>query len=99
MTPEGKIAAHLVRRCRELALEQRKLSYEGRRGAPDRMVWGRGRLAFIELKAPGEKPRRQQEHELRRLSTSGAVVGIASTTEEVDRLLKTFGEKDETSDY
>lgn len=95
MTPEGKIAAHLVKRCRALGLEQRKIAYEGRRGAPDRMVWGRGRLAFIELKAPGRKPRPEQVRELGRLSASGAAVAVAASESEVDSVLSIFGERKE----
>ena len=35
MTPEGKIVAFLVRRCKELGLYQRKLAYEGMRERTD----------------------------------------------------------------
>ena len=64
MTPEGKIAAHLVKRCKEYGFHQRKLSYEARRGAPDRMIIADCVIVFVELKAPGQKPRIEQRREL-----------------------------------
>lgn len=87
MTPEGKIVAYLVNRCALLGLEQRKLSYEGRNNAPDRMVWGDGAMAFIEVKAPGKKPRLLQERELSRLARSGCLTAVVSTEDEVDLVL------------
>ena len=66
MTPEGKIVAHLVTRCRQLGLHQRKLSYEGRRGAPDRMVIAPHAIGFIEVKRPGGKPSPEQIREINR---------------------------------
>lgn len=87
MTPEGKIVAYLVNRCVLLGLEQRKLSYEGRNNAPDRMVWGDGAMAFIEVKAPGKKARPLQERELSRLARSGCLTAVVSTEAEVDQVL------------
>lgn len=87
MTPEGKIVAYLVNRCALLGLEQRKLSYEGRNNAPDRMVWGDGAMAFIEVKAPGKKARPLQERELSRLARSGCLTAVVSTEAEVDQVL------------
>ena len=51
-TPEGKLKAYLVKRSRELGLYAYKLSFENRRGAPDWMIVGNGKLCFIELKTP-----------------------------------------------
>ncbi len=87
MTPEGKIVAYLVNRCVLLGLEQRKLSYEGHNNAPDRMVWGDGAMAFIEVKAPGKKARPLQERELSRLARSGCLTAVVSTEDEVDQVL------------
>ena len=76
MTPEGKIVAHLVTRCRQLGLHQRKLSYEGRRGAPDRMVIAPHAIGFIEVKRPGGKPSPEQIREINKLSGKPGVIAL-----------------------
>ncbi len=88
MTPEGKLAAYLVRRCRELGIAQRKIHYEGRRGAPDRMVLDEDCIGFIELKAPGKRARPEQETEINALLAAGAVACIADSKEEVEAFLR-----------
>lgn len=88
MTPEGKLAAYLVRRCKELGLQQRKIHYEGRRGAPDRMVLAERCIGFVELKAPGKKARPEQVEEIEVLSRSGAMVSIADSKEGVEDFLR-----------
>lgn len=87
MTPEGRIVAYLVERCKALGFEQRKLAYEGKIGAPDRMIWRHGVLAFVEIKAPGQAPRAHQIRELTKLSISGCPVAVVSSKEEVDNFL------------
>lgn len=87
MTPEGRIVNYLVRRCRELGFAQRKLSYEGRRGAPDRLVLAHGKFAMAELKAPGEKPRQEQAREIARLREAGIPVYVCDSKHSVDWML------------
>ena len=64
-----------VRRRGGLAL---KFVSPGLNGVPDRLIlMPGGRMAFVELKAPGKKPRPLQEHrfeQLRRLGFSVFVV-------------------------
>ena len=88
MTPEGKIADYLVRRCKDYGFQQRKLSYEGRRGAPDRMIIADCVIAFVELKAPGQKPRVEQRRELAVLEQAGQLVFICDSTASVDEMLE-----------
>ena len=88
MTPEGKLAAYFVRRCKELGVAQRKIHYEGRRGAPDRMVLDYDCIGFIELKAPGKKARPEQVAEINALLAAGAVACIADSKEEVEAFLR-----------
>ena len=88
MTPEGKLAAYLVRRCKELGVAQRKIHYEGRRGAPDRMVLDEDCIGFIELKAPGKKARPEQVAEINALMAAGAVACIADSEEQVEAFLR-----------
>lgn len=80
MTPEGKIEAYLRRRVLETGGRIRKLSWIGRRGAPDRLIWWPGPLlAFVELKAPGKKPTPQQEREHERLRADGFTVLVVDS--------------------
>ena len=49
----------------------RKLTYPGRRGAPDRMFIKGGRVEFVEFKRPGKRPDPLQSRELQRLRDHG----------------------------
>ena len=84
MTPEGKVTQHLIRRVKELGGTTRKVSWEGRVGAPDRLVFLRGLTAWFELKAVGGKPTQAQlrEHEL--LRKHGQTVYLCYGTNDVD---------------
>ena len=55
-TPEGEVVQALIRECNKRGWEQRKITYEGRVGAPDRMVLAPSTLFFVECKAPGQVP-------------------------------------------
>lgn len=64
----------------------RALKFTGYRNAPDRIVvWPYGNIHFVELKAPGEKPRRGQAREHARLRELGCIVRVLSTKELVDQ--------------
>lgn len=92
--PETKIENYLVQRVEAAGGLIRKLSYIGRRGAPDRIVvWGvhRGERSgfpcevhFIELKAPGKKPDPHQEREHQRLRDLGAHIFVIDSKTAVD---------------
>ena len=96
MTPEGKIEAYLKKRVLGDGARIRKLSWPAHRGAPDRMVWWPGEpdgsglavnMVFVEVKAPGKKPTKQQEREHKKLRDDGFEVCVVSTREEVDQLI------------
>ncbi len=97
MTPEGKVVAFLVRRCKELGLHQRKLAYEGRRGAPDRLIVGFDCFAMIEVKAPGQKPRREQVREIEVLRNGGIPVYVCDSTDAVEGILLDLRERTDTN--
>lgn len=89
MTPEGKIEAYLKKRVLETGGSIRKLSWIGRRGAPDRLVWWPGPdLYFIEMKSPGKKPTKQQEREHARLREDGFQIAVIDSKEAVDAFLE-----------
>lgn len=87
MTPEGRNVAYLVKRCRELRMDVRKVSWEGRRYAPDRLVMGEGASAFIECKAPGARPNAGQIREHIRMQRAGLQVFVCDCPEQIDQAL------------
>lgn len=87
-TPEGKLKAYLVKRSRELGLYAYKLSFENRRGAPDWMIVGNGKLCFIELKTPAGTLSACQKKVLSALaSASGCRVWVCRTENQIDGAL------------
>lgn len=52
----------------------RKLTWIGRRGAPDRLYMRAGRFVFAEFKQSGKKPSPQQAREHDRIRMTGAEV-------------------------
>ena len=88
MTPEGKIEAYLKKCVLATGGRIRKLSWIGRRGAPDRLVWWPGPdLVFVEVKAPGKKATKQQKREHVRLQQDGFAVAVVNSKERVDWLV------------
>ena len=66
----------------------RKLSWPGRKGAPDRMFARHDRgIVFIEFKRPGETARRLQENEHKRMRDAGIEVHVCDTVEDALRVL------------
>lgn len=92
---ETEIEAHLVRRVKELGGECRKVQWVNRRGAPDRVVMLRGRIVWIETKAPGKAKsfpvnahERQQKREHDRMRAQGQKVYVLDDCDEIDKLLR-----------
>ena len=97
---ESDIEKHLVKRVRELGGEVRKVSWIGRRGAPDRLVMlppkfvaerklpVHPRTSFwVELKAPGEKAKPHQLREHERMRAMGERVEVIDSMEQIDEVL------------
>ena len=60
----------------------------GTAGWADRIIlMPDGKIAFAELKAPGEKPRKDQLHRMSQLKQLGCIVGWADSREKVDGFL------------
>lgn len=87
MTPEGKLVAYLKKRASAEGFRVRKLSYEGRHGAPDRLILAPGAAVFVEVKAPGQKPRPEQTRELAILNASGLHACWVASEEDIDSVL------------
>lgn len=74
MIRESAIEAFFVRTAKTLGCLVYKLH---ERGAPDRLlITPDNRVAFVELKAPGRKPRAEQAHEHDRLRARGLPVYV-----------------------
>lgn len=99
---ERDVERHLVARVKAMGGEVRKVSWVGRRGAPDRLVmlppatvaWACPTTAWVELKAPGgaetfpaNAHERQQAREHTRMTRMGQRVVVIDSIEAVDRLL------------
>lgn len=102
MTRESEIEKYLVERVKALGGEVRKVKWIGRHGAPDRLVmlpycgeWAKrewvhrgGVVIWVELKAPGEKPKPHQVREHERMRRMGQRVEVIDSFEGVDNLLR-----------
>lgn len=95
---ESLIEKHLVKRVRELGGEVRKVTWVGRRGAPDRLVmlplgqrtgrYSSCRTIWVELKATGVKPEEHQLREHARMRKMGQRVVVIDSIEGVEELLR-----------
>ncbi len=62
-----------------------KFTSPGMNGMPDRLVLlPKGRMGFVELKAPGKKPRLVQELRMRQLRRPGFLVAVVDRPEQID---------------
>lgn len=96
---ESQIEDYLVERVKAKGGEVRKLKWIGRRGAPDRLVLlpptplGHGvripgAVLWVELKAPGEKPKPHQQREHDRMRRMGQSVVVVDSLERVDEVVR-----------
>jgi hypothetical protein len=88
---ERDIEAYLVKRVTELGGEIRKVKWIGRNGAPDRVVMMADvtpHTIWVELKAPGEKPKPHQLREHTRMRIAGQRVEVVDSFERVDEVLQ-----------
>ena len=98
---ERDIEDYLVKRVKAMGGEVRKVQWIGRIGAPDRLVMlppkfvrdagdvlvYEGLSVWVELKAPGAKPRPSQLREHERMRAMGQRVEVIDSLEGVEELL------------
>lgn len=84
---ESTIERYLVDQVKALGGEVRKVKWIGRRGAPDRIAMLPWATVWVELKAPGEKPRGYQAREHDRMRKMGQRVEVIDSLDGVDALL------------
>lgn len=91
---ESTIEAYLHDRVKQIGGRAYKFVSPGNDGVPDRLVcFPGGRIVFVELKAPGKKPRPLQEVQIKRLRDLGFVVEVIDSKEKVDAFLADIGER------
>lgn len=85
---EKEIEKYLVDIVAGMGGKAIKFVSPGWTGAPDRVViLPGGKVGFLELKAPGEKPRKEQDYRIRQLRELGCVAGSADSREGVNWFL------------
>ena len=85
---ETEIENYLKEQVRKMGGLALKFVSPGCTGVPDRIViLPGGRIGFLEVKAPGEKPRKEQKYRIRQFGQLGCVVAYADSVEAVDRAL------------
>jgi len=87
MIRENLIERYLVKRVRELGGMAVKQIWQGRRGAPDRLViLPGGRMVFVECKAPGQKAKDHQLREHERLRKLGVMVVVVDSKDAINEV-------------
>ena len=95
---ESTIESYLVRRCKELGVLCYKFVSPSHRGVPDRLlIFPKGLVTFVELKAPGKAPTALQMAVLKQMENNKAVVGWTDSKTGVDSLLLSWGNLDTTA--
>lgn len=74
--PEAKIEDRSRKAARARGWKFYKITSPGMNGMPDRLMIRRGWHVWIEFKAPGKKPTKQQLHRHAELRTAGAEVHV-----------------------
>lgn len=85
--PEGAIERHLRDQAAARGWLALKFTAPGTRGVPDRVLITPAGTMFVELKAPGAKPRREQLAMHRRMRRAGGQVVVIDSKPDVDTLL------------
>lgn len=78
---ESSIEHRVTERAKENGWLVRKLSWIGRRGAPDRLFMKAGVVVFVEFKQAKKKPREHQNQEHIKLRAAGMYVVIIDNVE------------------
>lgn len=89
MTPASKLQEHLKKRVQGSGGQYRKVRWEGRRGCPDCFIWWTWpHAAFVEIKAERDVVSALQRREIERMKADGMPVYIASTVEDLEKIIE-----------
>lgn len=93
-TPQGEkyIEKKLIKAVRAVGGIAPKLVSPGYDGMPDRLVFlPKGRMGFVEVKAPGKKPRPLQTARLELLKRLGFKVYVLDGEEQIEVIVNEIG--------
>ncbi|MGE1061820.1 VRR-NUC domain-containing protein [Megasphaera paucivorans] len=85
---EKELEQKLVQGVKRLGGWALKFTSPGQDGVPDRIVMMPGKTYFVEMKAPGEKPRPLQQVVIRRMRRLHQKVFTVDSEEELAKLLQ-----------
>lgn len=91
--PEAYIENYLGAKCKRFGFLYYKFVSPGHSGVPDRIVIGNGYTIFVELKKPGEKPRKLQEKIIENMTAHGAIVFTIDNKTDIDVLIHAIDAK------
>ena len=78
---ENDVETYLYKQAKKHDILCYKFTAPSTRGVPDRILIGNGKTIFLELKRPGEKPRKLQVAIHKKMQEHGATVFVADTKE------------------
>lgn len=84
---EKDIEKYLVNQCKKNNIIEFKMVSPSNAGIPDRLLLYNGNYIFIELKKPGKKPRKLQIYMINKLKSYGAIVYVADTKKQIDKII------------
>jgi len=85
---ESHIEKELCKRAKKMGAIPYKFTSPGRVSVPDRLIIApSGRMAFVEVKAPGKKPTPMQEREHLKIRALGHKVYILDNLDQIDDIL------------
>ena len=88
---EKDIENYLVQQAKAIGALVRKVSWIGLNHCPDRLIMLPQITVWVEVKAPGEKPRAGQQREHERMYEHGQTVYVVDSKESVDELIQVLG--------
>lgn len=86
---ESKVESYFVKQLKQRGAFPWKFVSPGKRGVPDRIIIKPGgAILFVELKAPGEKPTKQQAHRIKEMQAQGCKVYVIDSIRGVDAFME-----------
>lgn len=85
---EKDIESHLVKAVKRIGGKSIKMVPLHETGIPDRLVLHKGKAVFVELKAPGKKPRAIQVAYMKELNSHGFETLCLDNKSDIDKFVK-----------
>ncbi len=95
MTPEAKVLKAIIGELGKMKRAGRRIFFFKIRGGATMMIAGlpdlcivlEGRAIFVEVKRPGGKPTKLQEHRMQEIRNAAGVCGVVTSLEELRAML------------